>query len=87
MSESTNKNDKTTNGTTTAAPVDPVAPRIIDEKEAPEHDSNYSSDSLDIYTLHEAHAGRLVVDPEEARVEFGGWHLRFCHRYINLLHI
>jgi hypothetical protein len=32
--------------------------------------SDYSQD-LDLSLLHEARAGRLVVDPEEARIEFG----------------
>ncbi|KIJ24612.1 hypothetical protein M422DRAFT_194494 [Sphaerobolus stellatus SS14] len=46
----------------------------MDEKDLQAEDSsNYSAsaESIDVYTLHEAHAGRLVVDPEEARIEFG----------------
>ncbi|GJJ10540.1 hypothetical protein Clacol_004767 [Clathrus columnatus] len=43
------------------------------EKQGAEHGSQHSeySEDLDLSLLHEAHAGRLVVDPEEARVEFG----------------
>ena len=36
----------------------------------PEHSSEYSDD-IDLTLLHEARAGRLVVDPEEAKIEFG----------------
>jgi hypothetical protein len=35
-----------------------------------DHVSDYSQD-LDLSLLHEARAGRLVVDPEEAKIEFG----------------
>ncbi|KAF8982041.1 hypothetical protein BDQ17DRAFT_502038 [Cyathus striatus] len=35
----------------------------IQEKASPE--------DIDLATFHEQHAGRLVIDPEEARIEFG----------------
>lgn len=33
--------------------------------------STVNSQDLDLSLLHEARAGRLVVDPEEAKIEFG----------------
>lgn len=42
-----------------------------DEKRPRTDRSSESSEELDITLLHEAHAGRLVVDPEEAKIEFG----------------
>lgn len=46
-----------------------------EEKRASVHDSVHSvpspSHDFDIYSYHESNAGRLVVDPAEARVEFG----------------
>ncbi|KAJ7255229.1 major facilitator superfamily domain-containing protein [Mycena rebaudengoi] len=34
-----------------------------------DHDSETSD--IDLYTVHEQRAGRLVIDPEEAKIEFG----------------
>ncbi|PPR06452.1 hypothetical protein CVT24_002613 [Panaeolus cyanescens] len=33
--------------------------------------SQGSASEVDLYTLHELHAGRLIIDPEEAKVELG----------------
>lgn len=46
---------------------------MSDPEKPVENGSQHSgySDDLDLSLLHEAHAGRLVVDPEEAKVEFG----------------
>ncbi|KAJ7322868.1 MFS general substrate transporter [Mycena albidolilacea] len=40
------------------------------EKNAAEHSISDKSE-IDLYAFHEQAAGRLVIDPEEARVEFG----------------
>ncbi|KAJ7885113.1 MFS general substrate transporter [Mycena olivaceomarginata] len=40
------------------------------EKNAAEHSISDESE-IDLYAFHEQAAGRLVIDPEEARVEFG----------------
>ncbi|KAF8172976.1 MFS general substrate transporter [Mycena galopus ATCC 62051] len=40
------------------------------EKNAAEHSISEHSE-IDLYSFHEQAAGRLVIDPEEARVEFG----------------
>ncbi|KAF8531347.1 MFS general substrate transporter [Gautieria morchelliformis] len=56
-----------------AAPVD-VAPGpdpISKAEDVSDHASETYTPDVDLSLLHEARAGRLVVDPEEAKVEFG----------------
>jgi len=36
-----------------------------------EQETSPSVDKIDLYTYHERNAGRLVIDPKEARIEFG----------------
>nr|GAT54834.1 MFS general substrate transporter [Mycena chlorophos] len=43
----------------------------ISNADQPERDQDASSDDIDLYSFHERNAGRLVIDPAEARVEFG----------------
>ncbi|KZV96898.1 MFS general substrate transporter [Exidia glandulosa HHB12029] len=43
-----------------------------EDPDASSHSTGANDDSeLDPLTLHEVHAGRLVIDPEEAKIEFG----------------
>ena len=41
------------------------------EKAGDAENSSHYSEDVDLSLLHEARAGRLVVDPEEAKIEFG----------------
>lgn len=64
----------------------PAAPAET-EKHSIDHGSDYSDD-LDLTLLHEAKAGRLVIDPEEAKIEFGELGLYptsscVCYRHAN----
>lgn len=44
--------------------------KVSEKRDTPEH-SSYHMEDVDLSLLHEARAGRLVVDPEEAKIEFG----------------
>lgn len=48
-----------------------MAEERIDEKLATDLSGSEHSWELDLNVLHETRAGRLVVDPEEAKIEFG----------------
>ncbi|KAJ6473840.1 MFS general substrate transporter [Mycena sanguinolenta] len=41
----------------------------VEEKHGAEHSSEYSD--IDLYSFHVQNAGRLVIDPAEAKIEFG----------------
>ncbi|KAG6849252.1 hypothetical protein H0H93_010001 [Arthromyces matolae] len=41
------------------------------EKQEEERVEAQTRDEIDLYSFHEKRAGRLVIDPEEARIEFG----------------
>ncbi|KAK7451021.1 hypothetical protein VKT23_012697 [Stygiomarasmius scandens] len=41
------------------------------EKHSDRHDGSSVDEEIDLQTFHEKRAGRLVVDPEEAKIEFG----------------
>jgi len=45
-------------------------PEVGEKKEGSIQHSEDGSE-IDLLTLHEVHAGRLVIDPEEAKIEFG----------------
>jgi hypothetical protein len=47
-----------------------MSKEIVDEKDVVLHEESIISDK-DLSTYHETHAGSLVLDPVEARVEFG----------------
>ncbi|KAI0039273.1 MFS general substrate transporter, partial [Auriscalpium vulgare] len=50
--------------------IEEKTPEVLDSDKFADEDSA-SELSIDFATYHDEHAGRLIVDPEEARLEFG----------------
>ncbi|EJD39182.1 MFS general substrate transporter [Auricularia subglabra TFB-10046 SS5] len=53
------------------ADIEKTTPGQEKRDDASSEDRGRETPELDLLTLHEVHAGRLVIDPEEAKIEFG----------------